>query len=128
MTPLRLATLSLGAALLLAACKDTTSAGTDVPSPSPPPAGGTAASTDPPRPDGGGDPGAGGTVPAPDSTYVECTPDTRKGGMCTREYRPVCGQKAENTFQTYPNPCNACSDVAVQRYRLGACEAAGAPQ
>ncbi len=123
MTILRVVTLSLGAALVLAACKDTSSAGTDVPAGSQPAVGSGsdtgAAAQQPP----------GGDVPAgPESTLVECTPDTRKGGMCTREYHPVCGQKTDGTFATYANKCNACSDLAVQRYKDGGCETADGPQ
>lgn len=122
---LRVATLSLAVALALAACKDTSSAGTDVPTGSntPPPAGSSGTDTDAPAQTQGGDVPAG-----PESTFVECAPDSRKGGMCTREYRPVCGQKTDGTFASYPNKCNACSDLAVQRYKDGSCETAGAPQ
>ena len=117
MTILRVATLSLGAALVLAACKDPSSAGTDVPSGNKP---GPAASGE--TDTGGPAQTQGGDVPAgPESTFIECTPDTRKGGMCTREYRPVCGIKADGKTATYPNKCNACSDAAVVRYKDGAC-------
>lgn len=57
--------------------------------------------------------GTGGTV--------TCTPDTRKGGMCTREYSPVCGSLADNTSKTFSNKCVACSDEKVVRYVAGPC-------
>jgi len=52
---------------------------------------------------------------------VTCTPDTRKGGMCTREYSPVCGSLADNTSKTFSNKCVACSDEKVVRYVAGPC-------
>jgi len=52
---------------------------------------------------------------------VTCTPDTRKGGMCTREYSPVCGTLADNTSKTFSNKCVACSDEKVLRYVAGPC-------
>ncbi len=55
---------------------------------------------------------------------VECTPDTRKGGRCTREYRPVCGAYADKTTKTFSNPCVACSDEKVASYVAGECAAA----
>ncbi|MDM9628820.1 Kazal-type serine protease inhibitor [Rhizobium sp. S152] len=33
-------------------------------------------------------------------------PPTRPGGICTREYRPVCGQRGPQ-MQTFPNACEA---------------------
>ena len=52
---------------------------------------------------------------------VKCTPDTRKGGICTREYSPVCGTLADNTSKTFSNKCVACSDEKVVRYVTGPC-------
>lgn len=52
---------------------------------------------------------------------VECTPDKRKGGRCTREFRAVCGSYADNTSKTFSNPCVACSDEKVVRYVPEAC-------
>jgi hypothetical protein len=60
---------------------------------------------------------------APAGATVECTPETRKGGMCTREYRPVCGSYADKTTKTFSNPCGACSDEKVTGYVQGACAA-----
>ena len=95
----------------------------------------------PPAPAGAGKPAAPETPPPPvagDAPPVEagaptegtganvtCTPDTRKGGMCTREYSPVCGTLADNTSKTFSNKCVACSDEKVVRYVAGQC--AGAP-
>ena len=69
-----------------------------------------------------GDEGAGG-APAvePDAgAKVVCTPDTRKGGICTREYRPVCGSLA-GASRTFSNKCVACSDEKVASYVEGPC-------
>ncbi len=54
-------------------------------------------------------------------------------GFCTREYMPVCANK-DNKIRckkapcpdidkvTYANGCEACSDIAVYSFDLGACE------
>ena len=77
---------------------------------------------------GGAPPVVGGAPPvvgdAPKEgigANVTCTPDTRKGGMCTREYSPVCGSLADNTSKTFSNKCVACSDEKVVRYVAGPC-------
>ncbi|CAN5921735.1 hypothetical protein BH11PSE3_BH11PSE3_03340 [soil metagenome] len=41
--------------------------------------------------------------------------------MCTREYRPACGQRRDGSRQTYGNACTACSDPAVLAQAAGAC-------
>lgn len=130
------ALLTLAAALSLAtACKDTQGAGADAPTgkpaqvapadqpvtqpadkPADPPADKPMPVILPAEKSEPAGPGAGGPL-------VECTPDSRKGGMCTREYRPVCGKTAADVRKTYSNPCNACSDTAVIGYVAGACEA-----
>lgn len=115
MHTIRLALFLLGAALASVACKDPASAGTDAPTVRP--AEGPPSSNDPPQTQQPDD--------KPGDTFVECTPETRTGGLCTREYRPVCGVKADGTTATYPNKCNACSDTAVLRYSDGGCEAGG---
>ena len=57
--------------------------------------------------------------------------------FCTREYRPVCGQRdtgvrcvtepcASTELKTYGNACDACSDESVIGYTEGACEVEGA--
>jgi hypothetical protein len=61
--------------------------------------------------------------PAADGT-VTCTPEKRKGGMCTREMRPVCGSYADKTTKKFPNPCVACSDEKIVSYVEGDCAAA----
>lgn len=116
MTTLRFVTLSLCAALLLpAGCKDT--AGTNAETPAPAGGGDAAAPTDNP-----GEPASGTPKPAGPADMVACTPDTRKGGMCTREFQPVCGKKADEARETFPNKCVACSDESVVGYFLGSCE------
>jgi hypothetical protein len=111
--------LALAAAVSLAACKDES-----VPSTAPttpdapaepvvvPPAAGDAP---PPEPEGAApvDPAGGATV--------TCTADTRKGGVCTREFSPVCGTFEDNTSKTFSNKCVACSDEKVVRYVAGPC-------
>ena len=32
---------------------------------------------------------------------------------CTREYRPVCGEREDGSLHTYGNACDACADPAV---------------
>jgi hypothetical protein len=119
----RVAIFSLIALLSAGACKDTTGASAGAPSTTTPPA--STPPTDKPadpaeKPAENGEP-----TPAPptDVAYTECTPDTRKNGICTREYRPVCGKKADDSRQTFPNKCTACSDTAVVGYFEGGCEA-----
>ncbi|MFH1054997.1 MAG: Kazal-type serine protease inhibitor family protein [Candidatus Altiarchaeota archaeon] len=59
----------------------------------------------------------------------QCTPESRKGGMCTKEYMPVCGWFNESIkcfaypcANTYSNPCMACSDLKVGYYTVGECQ------
>ena len=40
---------------------------------------------------------------------------------CTRDYRPACGLRRDNTRQTYPNACTACADAQVLAQSAGAC-------
>lgn len=41
--------------------------------------------------------------------------------MCTRDYRPACGQRRDGSRQTYGNACTACSDPQVVSQAAGAC-------
>jgi tetratricopeptide (TPR) repeat protein len=41
--------------------------------------------------------------------------------MCTREYRPACGQRRDGSRKTYGNACTACSDPDVVTQAAGAC-------
>jgi tetratricopeptide (TPR) repeat protein len=41
--------------------------------------------------------------------------------MCTRDYRPACGQRRDGSRQTYGNACSACSDPLVVTQSAGAC-------
>jgi len=41
--------------------------------------------------------------------------------MCTRDYRPACGQRRDGTQTTYGNACAACSDPQVVTQAAGAC-------
>lgn len=117
--------LAIAAAVSLSAC-DKESSG---PPSQPPPAGGASSPGDAAVPAGdaaapsAGDatpPGPGPTDPGAGATVL-CTPDTRKGGVCTREYRPVCGSLEDATSRTFPNKCVACSDTKVVRYVDGPC-------
>jgi hypothetical protein len=82
-------------------------------------------------------PSAPFSTPAPSAEEVardtvECA-DPRSP-VCTQDYRPVCGLRdtgircvttpCDSTeWVTYSNPCTACSDSRVARYRSGACDA-----
>lgn len=41
--------------------------------------------------------------------------------MCTREFRPACGQRRDGSRRTYANACTACSDPDVTSQAAGAC-------
>ncbi len=41
--------------------------------------------------------------------------------VCTREYRPVCGVRADDTRQTFGNACTACAEPGVVRHVPGPC-------
>ena len=101
-------------------------AGADKPAasePTPPPVAGDAPPVvgDAPPVVGGAPPVVGDAPKEGTGANVTCTPDTRKGGMCTREYSPVCGSLADNTSKTFSNKCVACSDEKVVRYVAGPC-------
>jgi hypothetical protein len=59
-------------------------------------------------------------TPPEDDSYVACTEPRPR--VCTREYRPVCGEREDGTRKTYSNACGACTDASVLRHRPGACE------
>lgn len=115
--------LALCAVSSMTACKDGSS--------SPPAEAATPATPATPAADGpaaapaAGDavPVEGGVPPVDPGTgaNVVCTADTRKGGICTREYRPVCGSLADATSRTFSNKCVACSDEKVASYVEGPC-------
>jgi hypothetical protein len=54
------------------------------------------------------------------ANLIECPPGIEKGGICTKEYNPVCANG-----QTYGNKCEACSAQSVNQYEEGACEGTG---
>ncbi len=113
--------LVLCAATSLTACKDTGSS-----SPPAEPATPVAPAADVPvQPPPAGDavPVENGAAPVDPGTgaNVVCTADTRKGGICTREYRPVCGTLGDGTTRTFSNKCVACSDEKVASYVEGQC-------
>lgn len=112
--------LALCAAVSLTACKDDGNpSSTPAADATPPPA----APATPSVPAAGDAPVAesAGPVDPAGGANVACTPDTRKGGVCTREFHPVCGTLADNTARTFSNKCVACSDEKVVRYVDGAC-------
>ena len=41
--------------------------------------------------------------------------------MCTRDFRPACGLRRDNTRKTYSNACSACADADVVTQSAGAC-------
>ncbi len=72
----------------------------------------------------------GAAVKRESAAKIDCT--TPRPEMCTREYRPVCAQKfngiqckkapCPDTDQvTFSNACEACADIKVQSFQLGAC-------
>lgn len=41
--------------------------------------------------------------------------------MCTRDYRPVCGELENGPTNTFSNACEACSHQTVIGHRPGEC-------
>lgn len=41
--------------------------------------------------------------------------------ICTRDYRPVCGNFRDGSTNTYGNACDACSHPKVVGHRPGEC-------
>ncbi len=116
--------MALCAASSLTACKDASTSSPPAVAPAAPAA---AAPAEAPAAGDVAAPLAGGAAPSEPSepgtvtgASVICTPDTRKGGICTREYRPVCGSFGDGT-RTFPNKCVACSDEKVASYVDGPC-------
>jgi|JI6StandDraft_1071083.scaffolds.fasta_scaffold02857_9 hypothetical protein len=117
--------MALCAASSLTACKDasTSSPPAAAAAPAAPAAPGPAAPAEAPAAGDAAAPVEVGAAPSEPTTgaKVICTPDTRKGGICTREYRPVCGSFADAATRTFPNKCVACSDEKVASYVDGPC-------
>ncbi len=51
-------------------------------------------------------PGPGPRPPRPRPPHEEPMPPQRPGGICTREYRPVCGERGRE-MRTFSNSCEA---------------------
>lgn len=120
--------LALCAGLALTACKDNSSGPPAQPPAEVTPPGDASPAAPPPGDASVGAPSAGDATPPSagptdpgTGASVLCTPDTRKGGICTREYRPVCGSFQDATARTFSNKCAACSDEKVVRYVDGPC-------
>jgi len=60
-------------------------------------------------------------VPAPPEAGMTVCSEPRPM-VCTMEYRPVCASLVAGGEKTYPSGCNACADIAVQRWLDGPCE------
>ena len=58
--------------------------------------------------------------PEPEATTLNFCPEPRPE-MCTQDYRPVCAQLSDGTWQEYSNGCNACSDENAVSYKEGKC-------
>ena len=62
------------------------------------------------------------------TTGIPCDPKQREGDVCPQIYMPVCGFKPDLVcittpcnFITYSNSCEACHDLDVASYTVGAC-------
>jgi Kazal-type serine protease inhibitor domain len=65
--------------------------------------------------------------PAPAGPGIYPPPPNPRPGICTREYRPVCGVRGYGERQTFPNACTA----EVEGYRIvqrGECRPIRPPQ
>jgi hypothetical protein len=74
----------------------------------------------------GGGSGSSIGMPVPGNDGVEeklaatdCTEPRPEA--CTMEYMPVCGQKEDDSTETYGNKCTACADSSVLSYYEGEC-------
>ncbi|MCK5914166.1 MAG: hypothetical protein KAG12_09825 [Desulfuromusa sp.] len=54
------------------------------------------------------------------NTLIVC-PEPRPQ-MCTMDFRPVCAELKDGSFETFSNGCMSCSDSEVVGYRDGKCE------
>ncbi len=66
-----------------------------------------------------------GCEPAAKKAAVDCTEP--RSQACTKEYMPVCGQKADGTSITAGNKCTACANSNVISYTVGECAPAAPP-
>lgn len=66
-------------------------------------------------------------VATPESIPLVLCPETRPQ-ICTRDYRPVCGELKDGSLKTYSNGCESCADVNVIGYRDGECAASSKQQ
>ncbi|MCP4746566.1 MAG: hypothetical protein GY874_10580 [Desulfobacteraceae bacterium] len=64
------------------------------------------------------------TLPPNEEPSVEFTCKDPRPEFCTQEYDPVCGMTQKNQQKTYPNGCEACSDITVIGWRKRACHLA----
>ncbi|KAL4476233.1 hypothetical protein ABPG74_009968 [Tetrahymena malaccensis] len=62
------------------------------------------------------------------ASNIKCTQEQKEAVACTYEYEPVCGVKANSSskysqsFATYGNKCQACSEEGVEFYAHGECD------
>lgn len=59
------------------------------------------------------------TPPPAPAGQVTCT--IPRPQVCTKEFRPVCGMRADGTRRTYGNGCDACADANVVSHVPGPC-------
>ena len=57
--------------------------------------------------------------PSPSDSFVQC--EEPRPEICTMDYNPVCGQRADGHEKTYSNACTACSDKTIVQYKPGSC-------
>jgi len=63
-----------------------------------------------------------GSKSKPESSSLTICPEQRPQ-VCTREYRPVCGELKDGNLKTYANGCEACADANVIGFQYGECAA-----
>jgi len=62
-----------------------------------------------------------------DKTFIKCE-DSKRGDVCTQEYKPVCAtsvDKSKISYKTISNGCTACLDYQVTGFTKGECETEG---